>query len=84
MTTIKDFIKRHSLLIYFTLTFIVSWGVILIVAGPNGIPVAADQAVVLGMALLLGPSIAGILLIGLTYGRDGFRQLLSLLNIHRR
>jgi membrane protease YdiL (CAAX protease family) len=77
MTEAKDFIKRHSLLIYFTLTFIISWGVILIIAGPNGIPVATDQAVVLGMALLLGPSVAGILLTGLTSGRDGFRKLLS-------
>ena len=77
MTKAKDFIKRHSLLIYFTLTFIISWGVVLIVAGPNGIPVTADQAVVLGMVLLLGPSVAGILLTGLTSGRDGFRELLS-------
>jgi membrane protease YdiL (CAAX protease family) len=72
-----NFIKRHSLLIYFTLTFIISWGAVLILAGPNGIPVAEDQAVVLGMALLLGPSVAGILLTGLTSGRDGFREALS-------
>jgi membrane protease YdiL (CAAX protease family) len=72
-----NFIKRHSLLIYFTLTFIISWGAVLILAGPNGIPVAEDQAVVLGMALLLGPSVAGILLTGLTSGRDGFRDALS-------
>ncbi len=77
MTKAKDFIKRHSLLIYFTLAFIISWGAVLILAGPNGIPVAADQAVVLGMALLLGPSVSGILLTGLTSGRDGFRKLLS-------
>ena len=77
MPIAKDFIKRHPLLIYFTLTFIISWGAVLIIAGPNGIPVAADQAVVLGMALLLGPSVAAILLTGLTSGRDGFRKLLS-------
>jgi membrane protease YdiL (CAAX protease family) len=70
-------IKRHSLLIYFTLTFVLSWDAVFILAGPNGIPVAEDQAVVLGMALLLGPSVAGILLTGLTSGRDGFRKLLS-------
>ena len=72
-----NFIKRHSLLVYFTLTFVISWGAVLILAGPNGIPVAEDQAVVLGMALLLGPSVAGILLTGLTSGRDGFREALS-------
>ena len=77
MTAINDFIKRHPLPIYFTLAFVISWGAILILAGPNGIPVAADQAVVLGMVLLLGPSVAGILLTGLAFGRKGFRELLS-------
>lgn len=72
-----NFIKKNSPLIYFTLTFVISWGVVLVLAGPNGIPVAEDQAVVLGMALLLGPSVAGILLTGLTSGRDGFRKLSS-------
>lgn len=72
-----NFVKRHSLPIYFALTFVISWGAVLILTGPNGIPVAEDQAVVLGMALLLGPSVAGILLTGLTSGRDGFRKLLS-------
>ncbi|MCU0501586.1 MAG: CPBP family intramembrane metalloprotease [Anaerolineae bacterium] len=77
MTKATDFIKRRSLLVYFTLTFIISWGAVLILAGPNGIPVAADQAVALGMALLLGPSVAGILLTGLTSGRDGLHRLLA-------
>ena len=77
MTTIKDFIKERPLLIYFTLAFIISWGVIFILAGPNGIPIAADQAVMLGMALLLGPSVASILLTALTSGRNGFRKLFS-------
>ncbi len=72
-----NFTQRHSLLVFFALTFIISWGAVLILAGPDGIPVAEDQAVVLGMALLLGPSVAGILLTGLTSGMDGFRKLLS-------
>jgi hypothetical protein len=57
-TTIKDFIKRHPLPIYFTLAFIISWGAILILVGREGIPANADQMVVLGMAMLLGPSVA--------------------------
>lgn len=77
MTTIKSFIKKHPVLTYFVLTFAISWGAILILVGPEGIPVSSDQAVMLGMAILLGPSIAGILLTGLTSGRVGFRQLLS-------
>jgi len=72
-----DFIKRHPVLTYFALTFAISWGVILIVVGPGGIPITTDQVVVLGMATLLGPSVAGILLTGLASGRAGFRELLS-------
>jgi uncharacterized protein len=75
--TIKDFVKRHPVPLYFALTFLISWGAILILAGPEGIPATADQAVVLGMAMLLGPGIASILLIGLVSGREGFRELLS-------
>ena len=77
MTTLKTFIKRHSLPTYFALTFAISWGAVLILVGPGGIPVTTDQVVMLGMATLLGPSLAGILLTGLVSGRVGLRELLS-------
>lgn len=76
MLKTKGLVKKHSLLIYFILTFVISWGAVLVLAGPDGIPVASDQAARLGMALLLGPSLSSILLIGLTSGRDGYRILL--------
>src|SRR5215217_6081628 len=37
MKTIKTFVKRHSLLSYFVRVFAISWGGMLIVAGPGGI-----------------------------------------------
>lgn len=77
MTTIQPLINRHPVLIYFVLVFIISWGAILLLVGPDGIPVAPDQAVTLGMAILLGPSLASILLIGLASGRMGYRELIS-------
>jgi len=77
MTTIKDFIKRQPLPTYFALTFAISWGAILIVVGPGGIPVTTEQLEMLGLATLLGPSVAGILLTGLASGRVGLRELLS-------
>ncbi len=79
METIKNFFKRHFVPIYFTLTFIISWGAILILAGPEGIPATMDNAMVLGMAMLLGPSIASIMLTGLVSGWVGLREILSLL-----
>jgi membrane protease YdiL (CAAX protease family) len=77
LTTIKAFINKYPLLTYFALTFAVSWGAIFIVVGPGGIPITTDQAVVLGMILLLGPSVAGILLTVLASGRRGLGELLS-------
>jgi membrane protease YdiL (CAAX protease family) len=77
MTTIKTFIKRHPLMTYFALTFVISWGGILIVVGPGGFPVTTEQLEMLGLATLLGPSVAGILLTGLASGRVSLRELLS-------
>jgi len=77
MTTIKDFIKSHPLPTYYVLTFVISWGAILIAAGPGGIPVATELRMTLGALLVLGPSIAGILLTGLVSGRVGLRELLA-------
>jgi len=62
-------------MIYFILTFIISWGAIVMLVGTDGIPVDPDQAVTLGMAILLGPSITSILLTGLASGRKGYREL---------
>lgn len=75
MTVNKTIFNRYPLTIYFILTFIISWGAILMLVGLNGIPVDPDQAVILGLAILLGPSITSILLTGLTSGRKGFREL---------
>lgn len=77
MTTIKSFIGKRPLILYFILTFVISWGAILIIVGPGGIPVTIEQIQVVGAAILLGPSVAGILLTGLIDGKAGFRELLS-------
>lgn len=74
MSSLKDFVNKYPLLIFFVLVFGISWGAIIIIAGPKGFPVTEEQAITLGMAILLGPSIAGILLTSLTFG---FRNLLS-------
>ncbi len=70
-----SFIKNHTVLTYFVLAFAISWGAV--VLGAGGVPVSEDQVEVLGAAMLLGPSIASGLLIGLTSGRAGFRDLRS-------
>lgn len=37
--TIKASIKRDAVLLYFVLTFLLSWGSILAITGPNGLPI---------------------------------------------
>lgn len=82
MTTIKAFINSHPVLSFFALTFTIGWGGILILTGgPGGIPTTQEQFEMLMPWMMLvwlaGPSVAGIVLTGLLYGREGFRNLLS-------
>ena len=79
MKTIKGFADRHPLLSYFGLTFAISWGTILIVVGPGGIPATNREQFdtlfpIAILAMVAGPSAAGIVLTGLLYGRAGFRE----------
>jgi uncharacterized protein len=81
MTTIKKFIKRYPVLTYFALTFIFTWGCMAIAVYPGGFPITEEQFETAGalvyVAMLVGPSGAGILLISLLDGRAGFRKLFS-------
>jgi membrane protease YdiL (CAAX protease family) len=62
---------------YFVLTFVISWGGILLTVGSTS--GMARNAIPLGviLAMLAGPSLSGILLTGLISGRAGFRELLG-------
>jgi membrane protease YdiL (CAAX protease family) len=79
--TINAWIRRHPVLAYYALVFIISWGGILIALGPGGFlgttHTAQTQLFVGGPIALLGPSISGVLMTALIYGRPGLRQLLS-------
>jgi len=81
LTTIKAFIKKHPVLTYFALTFAISWGGVLILGAPYGMPTTEEQSAkmwpVVFLPYFLGPSLTSLLLIGLFYGRAGFRELLS-------
>jgi hypothetical protein len=81
MTAIRAFIKKHPVLSYYALVFAISWGGILLVVGPDGFPATKEQSDRLFpfvlVALFAGPSVAGVLLTGLVYGRVGFRNLLT-------
>lgn len=79
MTTIKGFITSHSMLTYFALTFVISWGGFVLVVGPGGFANThwqADPSFPFAvMAMLAGPSVAGLLMTVMTDGRSGIRKL---------
>ncbi len=82
MTKLKAFTGQHPVLAYYVLTFAISWGgLLLAIGGPGGIPGTPEEFERLFpfaiLAMLAGPSVTGILLTGLVYGRTGLRELRS-------
>ncbi len=79
MTSIKSFIMRHPVLTYFAITFVISWGGVLILGTPYGMPATPDQSAkvwpIVFMPYFLGPVIASLLMTWLVSGRVGFRAL---------
>jgi len=78
---ISVFAKRHPVLTYYGLMFAISWGFGLIVLGPDGFVgsklISGAQLPLVYVAALAGPSIAGLLSVGLMRGRQGMQDLLS-------
>ena len=81
MSIIEAAIKRHAVLTYFALVFVISDGGILLIVGPEGLPLKAEQFASFGpllyTAILAGPCVAGVLLTGIVDGRPGLRDLLA-------
>ncbi|MBN1780936.1 CPBP family intramembrane metalloprotease [bacterium] len=77
MNGINTFLIRNPVLVFFVLVFVISWSAVCLLAGTGGFPINQDRAMVMGMAILLGPSMACIILTGTVSGRYGFRDLLS-------
>jgi membrane protease YdiL (CAAX protease family) len=74
----KRLVRRYPFGTYFGMTLAISWSGILIALGPQGVTGQAPSAQQLGfvyLAMLLGPSGAGLLLILLTKGKVGLQQL---------
>src|SRR5512142_877744 len=75
------FIHKHPVLTYFVMTLLISWGSLVLIMGPGGfvgvVEVPPEQTPVLILGMLLGPTIAGLLMTGLIHGRPGFGELLA-------
>ena len=82
MNGIKALLQRHPLATYFALVFVISWGGVLVVTGgPAGIPGTKEETDRLFplafLAMIAGPSLAGLLAILLTQGKTGLREMWS-------
>jgi uncharacterized protein len=81
MSAITAFVKRHPVLTYYALTFAISWGGVLMLGAPYGMPTSNAQFQkvwpIVFIPYFLGPSLASLLLTGVIDGRAGFRALWS-------
>jgi membrane protease YdiL (CAAX protease family) len=72
-------VRQHPLLVYFLLAFGISWAAVLWVVAPTGIPGSGAAYVERGplvfLAMLVGPSVAGLGLTAILGGRLGLRDL---------
>jgi membrane protease YdiL (CAAX protease family) len=79
MSSNQSLIKKHSVSIYFFLTFILSWGCMSLMISPYSFPLTPEQSDAVGpmlyVGMLIGPSVAGLISIVLMHGRVGLRDL---------
>ena len=82
MWTFPGLIKRHHATAYFVLTFAISWGGALLAIGGAGAmrgttPTSDPRFAYAVIAMLVGPSLSGILLTAFIDGRTGLHELLA-------
>ncbi|QIA08341.1 CPBP family intramembrane glutamic endopeptidase [Draconibacterium halophilum] len=75
--SMKPMLHKNQVAIFFLLVFIISWSLIYVIFGSDGIPATKEQQEIIGMTILLGPSIAGLLLLFIYDKLQGLKHLLA-------
>jgi len=72
-------LARHPVFSYCVLAFAISWGGVVLAVGPGGFPgtVGEFETLLLPvvLAMLAGPSLAGLVVVGIADGRSGLHDL---------
>ena len=83
---VAGFVARRPVAVYFLVTFAVSWSGALLVAAPHllrGEPLPTMTGIVMFPAMLIGPSLSGILLTRMIDGPSGLGALFSRMSLAR-
>ncbi|MBX2997367.1 MAG: CPBP family intramembrane metalloprotease, partial [Caldilineaceae bacterium] len=76
---LRRLVQRYAEIIYFALAFVIAWGGIPLAIGPGGLSPSVSREMSLGLlvflAMLLGPSVAGLLLTLTIDGKGGIQAL---------
>lgn len=74
-----SFVRRYALALYFVLAYAIAWTVIVLVVGPGNFPATGEEAgrklIPVFLAMLAGPSIAGVAMTAWAEGRAGLADL---------
>jgi membrane protease YdiL (CAAX protease family) len=82
----RSYIKRHAIVSYFTLAFLIAWGGCFAAVGPKfirGEPLQFTDALLVFLPMLIGPSLAGIAMAGIVDGKSGLRDLFYRMRLWR-
>ena len=75
----RTWLRKHDVGAYLALTFLISWGGVLLLGAPHGMPTSQDEFnaswTVVFIPYLMGPLISGLVMTGVTHGKAGYKDL---------
>jgi uncharacterized protein len=73
----KPVLQKNQVVIFFLLVFVISWSFIYAIFGSDGVPATKENQESIGMTILLGPFVAGLVLLFINDRTQGLRHLFS-------